>query len=170
MNGLVIVGHWFLASLVERTINQTLLQVWGRKDEDETKVVRGREERRRSRAIFQAEIRQRRPFSLLRRPLTRITVASSATLKRWTSGREWRQGRLFRRRRTSTESLRLLLGDQKRGAEAVTLLSQEDVPAHPPPRPGLWDIYVVHLARKTRSPSRDGYVTVILRCQPGKST
>lgn len=61
---------------------------------EETKVAEGREEE------VESNISSRDQTAgsfLLRRPLTRITVASPATLKRWTSRWGWRQGHLLRR-------------------------------------------------------------------------
>lgn len=152
VNGLVIVGHWFVASLVEATINQTLSRVWRRKDEDEaherTRRTGRRGERKSSgvegqgvagedggREQYFKRRSDRAGPSLLRRPLTRITVASPATLKRWTSRRGRRQGRLFRRRRRAAKSLRLYRTDW---SPWPRLPFAGDVPAHP--RPGLSDI------------------------------
>lgn len=164
VNGLVIVGHWFLPSLVERTINQTLQLVSavarpekkgrrrdercgnGMRERGKSSGGRGRERKERDRrAIFQAEIRPPGPF-LLWRPLTRITVASPATLKRWTSKRGQRREHLPRWREAVSD-LYDFVGDWKPSEE---LLQNLDVPAHP--RPRHLGIYAVHLRRprKTR--------------------
>jgi len=115
--------------LVERTINQALVSAVARLEKkgrtkkrrktdgrgdaerEETKVV-GREEEVESN--ISSEDQTAGPF-LLRRPLTRITVASPATLKRWTPGRERRQGHLLRRWQ-ATPSLYDFAGDQSRSA------------------------------------------------------
>lgn len=118
----------------------------------------------RSRAIFQAEIRPRWPFS--------SSTAINSNYGRFAGYLEKMNFTTRAKTRTSfsakatngTESLRPHRTDP---SPWPRLPFAGDVPAHL--RPGLSNIYFVHLARKTRSPSHDGYVTVILRCYPGKS-